>query len=102
MAENEDVGDGSQPKAGSLSSSEQERKQLTGLGDSDIEQNVYEGGFKSWEGAMDLALLLLDEYGSGEEPGRAETDRPGHVVEVRPFMLSPKLLVTLRRQNGQS
>jgi len=31
-----------------------------GLGDTDIEQNVYEGGFKSWEGAMDLARLVLE------------------------------------------
>lgn len=47
---------------------------LAGLGDSDIEQNVYEGGFKSWEGAMDLALLVMDRE-----------ERTDHVVEVCPI-----------------
>lgn len=46
-----------------------------GLGDSDILQNVYEGGFKSWEGAHDLALMLLNEYAENYT-------MPGHIVEV--------------------
>lgn len=57
--------------------------EVTGLGESDIEQNVYEGGFKSWEGATDLALLLLDrgeEYRAGQRQGRDAS--PRHVVEV--------------------
>lgn len=58
---------------------------VTGLGDSDIEQNVYEGGFKSWEGAMDLALLLLDcvSDGSGGSGASGVPERKlGHVIEV--------------------
>jgi len=50
-----------------------------GLGGSDIQQNVYEGGFKSWEGATDLALLLLDGLEGDPDPDRGFEQ----VVEVR-------------------
>jgi hypothetical protein len=50
-----------------------------GLGDTDIEQNVYEGGFKSWEGAMDLARLVLER---GPRKDIDELSRVESVVEV--------------------
>ena len=51
-----------------------------GLGASDIETNVYEGGFKSWEGAMDLARLLLER---GPRKDIDDLARVDGVVEVR-------------------
>lgn len=50
-----------------------------GLGDVDIEQNVYEGGFKSWEGALDLARLVLER---GPRKDIDELSRVQSVVEV--------------------
>lgn len=54
------------------------------MGDSDLEKNVYEGGFKSWEGALDLAQYLLDQMAG---PDDANAAVPDQVVEVRkPFL----------------
>jgi hypothetical protein len=50
-----------------------------GLGDVDIEQNVYEGGFKSWEGAVDLARLVLER---GPRKDIDDLSRVDSVVEV--------------------
>jgi len=50
-----------------------------GLGDADISQNVYEGGFKSWEGAMDLARLLLER---GPRKDIDDLERCDGVIEV--------------------
>lgn len=50
-----------------------------GLGDLDIERDVYEGGFKSWEAAMDLARLLLER---GPRKDIDELSRIGAVIEV--------------------
>ena len=50
-----------------------------GLRDSDIERNVYEGGFKSWEGAMDLARLVLER---GPRKDIDELSRVDAVFEV--------------------
>lgn len=55
-----------------------------GLGESDIEQNVYEGGFKSWEGATDLSLLLSDQFAEEESAGAPERR---HVIEVCLFVM---------------
>lgn len=51
----------------------------TGLDDSDIKTNVYEGGFKSWECSFDLAKLLLDR---GPRKDLDDLCRVDHVVEV--------------------
>ena len=56
------------------------KNQDVGLGDSDIEKDVYEGGFKSWEGAVDLAQLLLDTIARDEVD---ELREPECIVEVR-------------------
>jgi len=50
-----------------------------GLGDADISQDVYEGGFKSWEGAMDLARLVLER---GPRKDIDDLERCEGVVEV--------------------
>ena len=63
-----------------MTEDENDEEVANGLGDSDIEQNVYEGGFKSWEGATDLALLVLDRL-SGEKGIRYKSQ--DHHVEVR-------------------
>ena len=51
-----------------------------GLGDSDIERNVYEGGFKSWEGAMDLAEFVMVDNASQSPHTIHDEDA---VLEVR-------------------
>ena len=52
---------------------------VAGLGDSDIQHNVYEGGYKSWEGAMDLAKFVLER---GPRKDIDELSRVDGVVEV--------------------
>jgi hypothetical protein len=55
---------------------------LTDLADADIRTGIYEGGFKTWECAVDLASLLLDR---GPRKDIDELERVGVVVEVRVF-----------------
>lgn len=54
--------------------------EIEGLDSSDIRTNVYEGGFKSWECAFDLAKLLLDR---GPRKDIDDLCRVNHVIEVR-------------------
>ena len=51
-----------------------------GLNDTDIQTNVYEGGFKSWECSTDLAKLLLDR---GPRKDIDDLCRVDQVIEVR-------------------
>jgi protein-histidine N-methyltransferase len=51
----------------------------SGLGNADIQTNVYEGGFKTWECSYDLARLLVDRE-LGKELN--DTGRVDHVIEV--------------------
>ena len=51
----------------------------SGLDDSDIKTNVYEGGLKTWECSLDLAKLLIDR---GLRQGLNDLHRVNHVVEV--------------------
>ncbi len=53
---------------------------LAGLDEADIKTSVYEGGFKTWECALDLAKLLLDR---GPRKDLDDLYRVNHVVEVR-------------------
>lgn len=53
---------------------------MTGLDESDIRTNVYEGGFKTWECSIDLAKLLLDR---GPRKDLDDLCRVDHVIEVR-------------------
>jgi protein-histidine N-methyltransferase len=52
---------------------------LTGLGNTDIQTNIYEGGFKTWECSLDLARLLLDR---GPRKDLDDLCRVNHVIEV--------------------
>ncbi|KAI9710027.1 MAG: hypothetical protein M1828_002330 [Chrysothrix sp. TS-e1954] len=61
-----------------------------GLGDFDIERNVYEGGFKSWEGAMDLARILLERRSSRDVN---ELTKVHEVVELGCGTALPSLLL---------
>jgi protein-histidine N-methyltransferase len=51
----------------------------SGLDNSDIKTNVYEGGFKTWECSYDLAKLLLDR---GPRNDLDDMYRVNHVIEV--------------------
>lgn len=51
---------------------------VVGLSTDDITPNVYEGGFKTWECAVDLAGHLFGSLSKGWELG----GRDVHVVEV--------------------
>lgn len=50
-----------------------------GLDATDIQTNVYEGGYKTWECSIDLARLLLDR---GPRKDLDDLCRVDHVVEV--------------------
>jgi protein-histidine N-methyltransferase len=52
---------------------------IEGLNETDIRTNVYEGGFKTWECAIDLAKLLLNR---GPRKDLDDLCRVNHVVEV--------------------
>jgi protein-histidine N-methyltransferase len=58
---------------------------VEGLNETDIRTNVYEGGFKTWECAIDLAKLLLDR---GPRKDLDDLCRVSHVVEVSRRVLS--------------
>ena len=52
---------------------------IAGLSIDDITPNIYEGGFKTWECAVDLASHLSEILNDGWELGEREV----HIVEVR-------------------
>ena len=47
--------------------------------DSDLRQNVYEGGYKTWECSLDLVRYLLDR---GPRKDLDDLMRVGHVIEM--------------------
>lgn len=58
---------------------------IAGIEKGDIKPNFYEGGFKTWECALDLAKLSLDEdILNGSSDGLQDT----HIIEVCYHMLS--------------
>lgn len=62
---------------------------ISGLEEGDLKPNFYEGGFKTWECALDLAKLVTSENSTVESPA-SQTD--AHIIEVctplhRPFTL---------------
>ncbi|KAK8228962.1 hypothetical protein HDK77DRAFT_286112 [Phyllosticta capitalensis] len=62
----------------------------TGLDDSDIKTNVYEGGYKSWECSIDLAKLLLDR---GPRKDIDDLCRVDHVIELGCGTAIPTLIL---------
>ncbi|KAF2839421.1 hypothetical protein M501DRAFT_933956 [Patellaria atrata CBS 101060] len=63
---------------------------VTGLDESDIQTNVYEGGFKSWECSIDLAKLLLDR---GPRKDIDDLCRVDHVIELGCGTAVPSLVL---------
>lgn len=52
---------------------------IAGLEKGDIKPQFYEGGFKTWECASDLARLVAGETGEGYRGGQEEDT---HFIEV--------------------
>ena len=54
-------------------------ERVSGLDDTDIRTNVYEGGFKTWECSLDLAKLLTNYNSQAKSSHMLDV---GHVLEV--------------------
>ncbi|KAH8728345.1 hypothetical protein GQ44DRAFT_45854 [Phaeosphaeriaceae sp. PMI808] len=52
---------------------------LAGLEDSDLQTNIYEGGYKTWECSIDLVKFLLDR---GPRKDLDDLVRVNHVIEM--------------------
>ncbi|RAR00473.1 s-adenosylmethionine-dependent methyltransferase-like protein [Stemphylium lycopersici] len=52
---------------------------LSGLSDTDLQTNIYEGGYKTWECSLDLARYLLDR---GPRKDLDDMARVDHVIEM--------------------
>lgn len=63
---------------------------LSGLESSDLQQNVYEGGYKTWECSLDLVRFLLDR---GPRKDLDDLVRVGHVIEMGCGSALPSLLL---------
>jgi protein-histidine N-methyltransferase len=63
---------------------------LTGLENSDLQTNVYEGGYKTWECSLDLVRYLLDR---GPRKDLDDLARVNHVVELGCGSAVPTLLL---------
>ncbi|KAJ4358310.1 uncharacterized protein N0V89_002892 [Didymosphaeria variabile] len=63
---------------------------LTGLDDSDVQTNIYEGGYKTWECSLDLARYLLDR---GPRKDLDDLVRVNHVIEMGCGTAIPSLLL---------
>lgn len=63
---------------------------LAGLENSDLQTNVYEGGYKTWECSLDLARFLLDR---GPRKALDDLVRVQHVVELGCGSAVPSLVV---------
>jgi protein-histidine N-methyltransferase len=71
---------------------------LAGLDDSDLQTNVYEGGYKTWECSIDLVRYLLDR---GPRKDLDDMTRVDHVVEMGCGSALPSLLLfQYALQNG--
>jgi len=82
--EEDDEEKGSQGEKKKKTTTAKASLEALGLGDADISQDVYEGGFKSWEGAMDLARLVLER---GPRKDIDDLERCEGVVEVSFFFV---------------
>jgi protein-histidine N-methyltransferase len=63
---------------------------LSGLDDSDLTTNIYEGGYKTWECSLDLARFLLDR---GPRKDLDDLARVHHVIELGCGSAVPSLLL---------
>lgn len=68
---------------------------IAGIEKGDIKPNFYEGGFKTWECALDLAKLALNEDILSESSG---TPTDVHIIEVchhRLYYCPGKILIRI-------
>jgi protein-histidine N-methyltransferase len=63
---------------------------LSGLSNSDISTNIYEGGYKTWECSLDLVKFLLDR---GPRKDLDDLVRVNHVIEMGCGTALPSLLL---------
>jgi protein-histidine N-methyltransferase len=63
---------------------------LSGLDDSDLRTNIYEGGYKTWECSLDLCRYLLDR---GPRKDIDDMSRVDHVIEMGCGSALPSLLL---------
>lgn len=63
---------------------------LAGLEDTDLQTNVYEGGYKTWECSLDLVKFLLDR---GPRKDLDDLVRVNHIVELGCGSAVPSLLL---------
>ncbi|KAF1971653.1 hypothetical protein BU23DRAFT_581470 [Bimuria novae-zelandiae CBS 107.79] len=63
---------------------------LAGLDDSDVQTNIYEGGYKTWECSIDLVRFLLDR---GPRKDLDDLVRVHHVIEMGCGTALPSLLL---------
>ncbi|KAJ4366431.1 hypothetical protein N0V83_008067 [Neocucurbitaria cava] len=63
---------------------------LTGLDESDLRPNLYEGGYKTWECSIDLVKYLLDR---GPRKDLDDLVRVNHVIEMGCGSALPSLLL---------
>jgi protein-histidine N-methyltransferase len=63
---------------------------LSGLDDSDLRTNIYEGGYKTWECSLDLVRYLLDR---GPRKDLDDMMRVDHVLEMGCGSALPSLLL---------
>lgn len=63
---------------------------LAGLENSDLQTNVYEGGYKTWECSLDLVKFLLDR---GPRKDLDDLVRVNHVIELGCGSAVPSLLL---------
>lgn len=67
---------------------EQDNEELiSGLEHGDLKPNFYEGGFKTWECALDLAKWVVGENAI------ADADGDCHIIEVGAFLIASNALV---------
>ncbi|TQB74849.1 hypothetical protein MPDQ_004080 [Monascus purpureus] len=69
---------------------------IAGLEEGDLKPNFYEGGFKTWECALDLAKLVVDEDFGGVTATTSEEDANGgpedfHIIELGAGTAVPSL-----------
>lgn len=63
---------------------------LSGLDDTDVKTNIYEGGYKTWECSVDLVKFLLDR---GPRKDLDDLVRVNHVIEMGCGTAMPSLLL---------
>lgn len=60
---------------------------IAGIEHGDLKPHFYEGGFKTWECALDLAKLVANDNTIIESLDNSQTDV--HIIEVGHVLISP-------------